>query len=153
MAAGSDDFRDFVAARSPAVLRTATLLAGGDLRAGEDLLQDALAEVFRRWHQIEDQQAREAYTRRILVRMATKTWGRRARERQGVGQPTAPAASPEQASVDRLDMRRYLAALPVSQRVVLVLRYYDDLSEAQIAELVGCRPARSGGGQPAASRP
>jgi hypothetical protein len=68
---GHDDFRDFVAARAPALLRTATLLAGGNLSAGEDLLQDALAEVYRRWRRIKDPAAREAYTRRVLVRMAT----------------------------------------------------------------------------------
>jgi RNA polymerase sigma-70 factor (ECF subfamily) len=134
---GYDDYRDFVAARSPALLRTATLLAGGNLGAGEDLLQDALAEVYRRWRRIDEPQAREAYTRRVLVRMATKTWGRRARERQRAVSVLAPTTSIEQATIDRLDLRRYLCALPASQRAVLVLRYYEDLSEAQIADLMG----------------
>ena len=138
MSSGRDDFRDFVAARSPALLRTATLLAGGDLAAGEDLLQDALAEVYRRWRRITDPQAREAYTRKVLVRMATKTW--RATRTASVSEPSPPSSrrrARSRPAIDRLDLRRYLSDLPVTQRAVLVLRFYEDLSEAQIADLMG----------------
>jgi RNA polymerase sigma-70 factor (sigma-E family) len=134
-----DTFGEFVAARSSALLRTAVLLTGGDRQHGEDLLQDAFAETYRRWTRIASVDASEAYTRTILVRMATKRWGRRRYE-----PPLEAAADAGQApSADLdlgLDLRRFLRSLPPRQRAVVVLRYFDDRTEAETADLLGCAP-------------
>lgn len=138
MSGETDEFREFVELRSRALLRTAVLLAGGDQRAGEDLLQDTLVEVYRRWRRISDKGAREAYTRRILVRLATKRWGRRVRHAEPQLLPPGVIEDPQAGTVAALDMKGYLGSLPPTQRAVLVLRYYEDLSEAQIADLLDC---------------
>jgi RNA polymerase sigma-70 factor (ECF subfamily) len=139
-----DEFTEFVAARSGALLRTAVLLSGGDRQHGEDLLQDALAETFRRWSRISAPQAREAYARTILVRKATQIW-RRAKlpvptrdellvsERAG-----ATRTDPTEDRAVALDVLGYLRELPAQQRAVVVLRYFDDLSEVEIARTLGC---------------
>lgn len=138
-----DDFTEFVAARSGALLRTAVLLSGGDRQQGEDLLQEALAETYRRWSQIAKPAAREAYTRKILVRRATQTW-----RRPTLRIATMDEGSREQAVASEadladdvalgVDLLGYLRELPARQRAVVVLRYFDDLPEAEIARLLGC---------------
>jgi RNA polymerase sigma-70 factor (sigma-E family) len=132
-------FGEFVAARSSALLRTAVLLAGGDRQLGEDLLQDAFAETYRRWTRISSVEASEAYTRTILVRLATRRWRRRRYEPSlGDVEEGRPNAS---ADIDLdLDVRRFLSSLPARQRAVVVLRYFDDRTEAEIAHLLGCAP-------------
>jgi RNA polymerase sigma-70 factor (sigma-E family) len=135
-----DAFGEFVAARSTALLRTAVLLAGGDRQHGEDLLQDAFAETYRRWNRISSVSASEAYTRTILVRLATRRWRRRRYEPSldDVGDEVWPTNGSD---VDiGLDVRRFLGSLPARQRAVVVLRYFDDRTEAEIAELLGCAP-------------
>jgi RNA polymerase sigma-70 factor (sigma-E family) len=136
-----DAFGEFVAARSGALLRTAVLLAGGDRQHGEDLLQDAFAETYRRWNRIASAEASEAYTRTILVRLATRRWRRR-RYEPSLDEVDAPSADPVGAAdLDvGIDVRRFLAALPARQRAVVVLRYFDDRTEAEIADLLGCAP-------------
>jgi RNA polymerase sigma-70 factor (ECF subfamily) len=133
-----DAFGEFVAARSAALLRTAVLLAGGDRQLGEDLLQDAFAETYRRWNRIASAEASEAYTRTILVRLATRRWRRRRYE------PSLDDVGHEPArSVDLdlgLDVQRFLRSLPARQRAVVVLRYFDDRTEAEIADVLGCAP-------------
>jgi RNA polymerase sigma-70 factor, ECF subfamily len=136
-----DAFGEFVAARSSALLRTAVLLAGGDRQHGEDLLQDAFAETYRRWSRIASIEASEAYTRTILVRLATRRWRRRRYEPRldeaGQERPDHAAAADVELG---LDVERYLRALPARQRAVVVLRYFDDRTEAEIADLLGCAP-------------
>ncbi len=138
MAGGSGaSFERFVAEREAPLLRTAVFLAG-DRGRGEDLLQDVLLAVFRRWGRIDDP---EAYVRRALVNAATSRW-RRPRVRE---EPLGPAADRGVSSdADRLAERAELLAalrvLPPRQRAVVVLRYFDDLSEAQIATLLACSP-------------
>ncbi|GAA3443208.1 SigE family RNA polymerase sigma factor [Planomonospora venezuelensis] len=127
-------FRDFVSARSPALMRLAYLLTGGDQHAAEDLLQAALAGTAARWRTVEEP---EAYVRRAIYRQQV-SWWRRRRE------PTF-AEPPERAGDDgtsgvelRIVMRRALARLTARQRAVLVLRYYEDLPEAEVAAILGC---------------
>jgi RNA polymerase sigma-70 factor (sigma-E family) len=134
-----DAFGEFVAARSSALLRTAVLLAGGDRQLGEDLLQDAFAETYRRWNRISSAEASEAYTRTILVRLATRRWRRRRYEPSldDFGEHD-PARSLD---LDLgLDVRRFLGSLSARQRAVVVLRYFDDRTEAETARLLGCAP-------------
>jgi RNA polymerase sigma-70 factor, ECF subfamily len=135
-----DAFGEFVAARSSALLRTAVLLAGGDRQHGEDLLQDAFAETYRRWNRIASLAASEAYTRTILVRLATRRWRRRRYEprlSEGEVEPEPAVVADVELG---LDVERYLRALPARQRAVVVLRYFDDRTEAEIAQLLGCAP-------------
>jgi RNA polymerase sigma-70 factor, ECF subfamily len=132
-----DEFRDFVAARSRALLRTAYLLAG-DWATAEDLLQISLTKTFVAWQRLGHIDAVEAYTRRVLVNTATSWWRRRWHGER----PTETL--PERATTDGHDERlerdallRHVRALPARQRAVLVLRYYEDQSEAETARLLG----------------
>lgn len=131
-----DDFREFVAARSPALLRTAYLLAG-DWATAEDLLQTALTKIFLAWKRLGEIEAVEPYARRVLVNTSISWWRRRWHGER----PTE--VLPERAVADRVDEQlerdalwRHVRALPARQRAVLVLRFYEDLSEAQTASLL-----------------
>jgi RNA polymerase sigma-70 factor (sigma-E family) len=135
-----EEFREFVAARSGALLRTAYLLAG-DWATAEDLLQTALTKTYLAWKRLGTIEAVEPYTRRVLVNTATSWWRRRWHGER----PTE--VLPEQAGPDRYEetlerdaLWRHVRALPVRQRAVLVLRFYEDLSEAQTAELLDIAP-------------
>ncbi|WP_432903031.1 SigE family RNA polymerase sigma factor [Micromonospora matsumotoense] len=135
-----DEFRDFVAARSSALLRTAYLLAG-DWATAEDLLQTALTKTYLAWRRLGGIEAVEPYARRVLVNTSTSWWRRRWHGER----PTE--VLPERAGVDEIAQQldrdalwRHLRALPARQRAVLVLRYYEDLSEAQTAALLEISP-------------
>lgn len=140
MARRDDDFVAFVDARSAALLRTARLLTAGDQHAAEDLLQTALEKAYVAWPRIHRKGAEEAYVRSIMTRAAIDRTRQRTRRGEVVtdavpDQPVHPVG-PE----DRDHVFALLAALPPRQRAVMVLRYYDDLSEAQIAATLGCSP-------------
>ncbi len=131
-----DEFREFVTARSAALLRTAYLLAG-DWATAEDLLQTALTKTYLAWKRLGQIEAIEPYARRVLVNTATSWWRRRWHGER----PTE--FLPERAAPDRLDEQlerdalwRHVKALPARQRAVLVLRFYEDMSEAQTAALL-----------------
>ncbi len=126
----------FVAERGDRLLRVAALLTGS--RAdGEDLLQSALERMLRNWRRIDGDP--EPYVRRTLYNLAADR-GRRLQlwTRKSVLLRPAPPADPA-AAVDLRDaMIRALAQLPPRQRAVLVLRYFEELSEAETAEFLGC---------------
>jgi RNA polymerase sigma-70 factor (sigma-E family) len=131
------DFADFVAARSAELLRLAYVLAG-DQHAAEDLLQSALTKAAARWGRIHS--APEGYVRQIMYREQVSWWRHRARRPVTVVAevPERPAQD-EMIMVDaRLALRDALLALPPGKRVMLVLRYLEDLSEAQVADILGC---------------
>ena len=137
---GDADFTEFVRSRSPALLRTAYLLTG-DHGHAEDLLQTALAKVYVSWHRIKDPGAVEAYTRRTLLTTATSWWRRKNWRREQPGGHLLPDhATPSR--TDELDERHHvwacLQTLPPRQRAVIVLRYYEDLTETQTAHQLGC---------------
>lgn len=137
MQVNDDGFADFVAANSVALLRTAHLLVCDRHRA-EDLLQTALARTYARWHRIRDHGAARAYVRRVLATTAVSWWRLRSFGEQPVAEPPdAEVADPTASGAERLAMWRQLGALPRQQRAVLVLRYYEDLSEADIAATLG----------------
>ena len=133
---------EFVHARSRALLRTAVLLTNGDRARAEDLVQTALTRAYVSWRRLREPAAAEAYVRRILVNAAINE-GRRRRRRPEVLLDSVPenAATGEG---DRLSVRlglwSELSALSPQQRAVLVLRYYEDMSEAEIAMTLGCAP-------------
>jgi RNA polymerase sigma-70 factor (sigma-E family) len=135
---GDDDgFREFVHSRSPGLLRTAYLLTG-DRASAEDLVQTALVKAYRHWGRITAAGSPEAYVRRIMVN-ERRTWWRRNRGRELVGGvPERPARDELSAVDDRDAMWRAVLALPPRTRAVLVLRYWEDLSEAETAVALGC---------------
>jgi RNA polymerase sigma-70 factor (sigma-E family) len=126
-------FEEYVAARRPALLRTAYLLTGSHADA-EDLVQVALVKVVPHWARVAERP--EPYVRQVLVRESVSRWQRR-RWRE-----TATASVPDRpdpvGDLDRaLDLRAALAALPPRQRAVVVLRYYEDLTERETAQVLG----------------
>lgn len=135
-----DEFREFVAARSSALLRTAYLLAG-DWGTAEDLLQTALTKTYLAWKRLGEIEAVEPYTRRVLVNTATSWWRRRWHgERPTEVLPEQSSPDQHEEALERDVMWRHVRALPTRQRAVLVLRYYEDLSEAQTADLLNISP-------------
>ncbi|GAB7049904.1 SigE family RNA polymerase sigma factor [Catenuloplanes indicus] len=135
-----DEFRDFVSARSGALLRTAYLLAG-DWATAEDLLQTALTKTYLAWRRLGRIEAVEPYARRVLVNTATSWWRRRWHgERPTEVLPERAAPDEIEAQLERDALWRHVRALPTRQRAVLVLRFYEDLSEAQTAALLNISP-------------
>jgi RNA polymerase sigma-70 factor (sigma-E family) len=127
-------FETWVAARTAALMRTAYLLTG-DWQRAEDLLQTALMRCYPRWERIDDP---EAYVRRTLV-VTYAGWRRRRWTGEVPGPlPERPDVTDAHAAADaRTDALRLLASLPPRQRAVVVLRYYEGLSESEIAAVLG----------------
>jgi RNA polymerase sigma-70 factor (sigma-E family) len=137
VAGSSDEFSEFVARSYRPLVRTAYLLVG-DAGHAEDLVQSALMRTMRSWHRLRATEAAMAYTRVTIVRLAGR-W----RERRWRGEIPSDALpdrsdGAESSAVAALDVRAALARLPWAQRAVLVLRYFEDLTEPQTAELLGC---------------
>nr|WP_203748056.1 SigE family RNA polymerase sigma factor [Catellatospora bangladeshensis] len=135
-----DEFREFVTARSAALLRTAYLLAG-DWATAEDLLQTALTKTYLAWKRLGQIEAVEPYARRVLVNTATSWWRRRwhgERPTEFLPERAAPDNLEEQ--LERDVLWKHVKALPARQRAVLVLRFYEDMSEAQTAALLQISP-------------
>lgn len=134
------EFTAFVAGRGQALLRIAQALTG-DQRAAEDLVQGALAKAYARWPRVHGEA--EAYVRRILYNDRISLWRRAARRPEVVmaDVPERPhSAAHDQDVADRMAVREALLALPARQRAVLVLRYLEDRSVEETAEVLGCRP-------------
>jgi RNA polymerase sigma-70 factor (sigma-E family) len=143
MARATDDFDQFVAANVDDLLRTAYLIAWDQAEA-EDLVQECLLKVARRWSRVRSMDQPRAYARRILINLATD--GARGRARRRVELDPVPNGGAER-SVDPLaafdthaELVEALGRLPPRQRAVLVLRYFHDLTEVQAAEILGCPP-------------
>jgi RNA polymerase sigma-70 factor (sigma-E family) len=134
-----DGFRDFVAARSSALVRSAWLLTGDEATA-QDLVQTALAKTWARWPRVIRQDAPESYVRRVVV-STYLSWNRR-RWRGELPSAELPEQTESRDVFAEADLRRSvhvaLQALTRRQRAVVVLRFFDDLSTAQTAELLGC---------------
>jgi RNA polymerase sigma-70 factor (sigma-E family) len=132
------EFEEFVALRSQALLRTAYLLCGGDRQAAEDMLQDVLMSMYGRWRRIRT--SPEAYARKALANAAANRWRRRARKPEApMDHAQTPATRSHEERVVAADgVVRALAQLPTKMRAVLVLRFFEDLSEADAARTLGC---------------
>lgn len=133
---GSADFDDFVAARSAALLRTSYLLTR-DHGLAEDLLQTALSKAWFAWSRIEGDP--EPYVRKVIVNTYSSWWRRKWRGEH----PTEDV--PEEHSTDHAggsagthDLWEAIGRLPRRQRAVVVLRYFEDLTEAETARLLEC---------------
>ena len=139
-----DEFDAFVRSRSAALLRSAYLLTG-DQHLAEDLVQSALARTHRAWSRLHDRGNAEAYTRKIMYHLQVSRWRRRVaeslpgdlpepRRARGTGGPGGDHA--DQTTV-RLTLRAALLRLSAKQRAVLVLRYFEDCTEADAADVLG----------------
>lgn len=132
------EFAAYVAARQRSLLRTAWLLAG-DWAAAEDLVQTALLKVWRRWDRVSAAGHPDAYVRQVVVN-SYLTWQRRSSSGELPTEvlPDSPGADRYAQSDLRDALTRALPLLSPGQRAVLVLRHYEQLSEAETAALLGC---------------
>ena len=128
---------ELLAAKGEYLLRTAVLLAGSQ-DEGEDLLQAALERVFRHWRTIRGDP--EGYLRRTLYHLAADGWRRKRAWRARLDLLRQPEAQPDESdAVDRRDhLVRLLRELPPRQRTAIVLRYWEELTEAEAAQAMGC---------------
>ena len=133
----TEDFDEFVRGRSASLMRSAYLLTG-DRHAAEDLVQEVLMRMYARWRSI--RKAPDAYARRALVHRAINRWRSRSRrpETALLDRDEATGRDEMAGVTARRDVVLALRALPPRQRAVVVLRYLDDLSEAETAAVLGC---------------
>lgn len=132
------DFADFIAAKQGALLRFGTMLTGGDHETAADLVQDTLLVLGRRWRHVREVEYPDAYARRTMTRL---WWRRRKKSLREI--PRADpidGASDDSSPVWESSVWWALRQLPPRQRAVIVLRYFEDLSEADIAAVLSCRP-------------
>ncbi|MFC4785405.1 SigE family RNA polymerase sigma factor [Nocardioides sp. MAHUQ-72] len=138
--AAEEEFAEFFTATWPRLFRTAVAITA-DAAAAEDALQSAYAKAFASWRRVAAADHPEAYVRRMVVNeiLAGRRhgWGRRERPSESV-EPATPVASPEHDVVVHGALWPAVRQLPVRQRAVIVLRYYEDLSEREIAAVLGC---------------
>ena len=134
----ADDFGDFVAGSLPGLLRLGHMLAGS-AEAGEDLVQSALVATLSAWPRLRTDDP-FGYVRRVMINENISGWRRWHSRVRYVDPPDSPAADETGTAVIRLAVREALSHLPARQRTVLVLRYYCQLSEQEIAREMGCRP-------------
>lgn len=131
-------FSEFVELRSHALLRTAYLMVG-DHQLAQDLLQEALIKTFIAWPRLRDPEKVDGYVRRTIVTTAI-SWRRRRsfHERPVDSLPDAWGADEVESLATHRVLIAHLRGLPPRQRAAIVLRYYEDLSVAQTAEVMGC---------------
>ncbi|KAA2260135.1 SigE family RNA polymerase sigma factor [Solihabitans fulvus] len=131
------EFVEYVDARALVMRRTAYLLCG-DWHRAEDLVQTALTKIYVAWPRLRKDGSVDAYSRKVLVRTAIDESRRAFRRRETVVDtlPEVPAA-PGNVD-DTVDVRRALVQLPAGQRATVVLRYWEDLTVAETARLLGC---------------
>ena len=133
-------FEEYVAASSGRLFTLALLLTGHRRAEAEDLLQDSLERAYRRWDLIIRKGSPDAYVRQVMLNAAVDRWRRERRRREEPLVDAADWAAADQVGdvADRDLLLRALAGLPPRQRAVLVLRYFEDLTEIQTAAVLGC---------------
>jgi RNA polymerase sigma-70 factor (sigma-E family) len=132
------EFTAYMAARQPSLLRTAYLLTG-DRHTAEDLVQTTLAKLYLSWDRVHRREAVDGYVRRILVNEHNSLW-RRAWRRREIVTETLPETPVEADGPDRQQsdaLWTLVQTLPRKQRAAVVLRYYEELSEAETAAILG----------------
>lgn len=132
-----DEFREYVRARGPALLRQAHQLTGHPLDA-EDLLQSALTKTYLAWHRIEDRGALDGYVRRAMVNINISQWRRRkVEEYPSDDLPEIVHHHHEPVGEVHEALEQALRELPERMRAAIVLRYYEDMTEPEIAKTLG----------------
>ena len=132
-----EQFREFMVSRWPELVRLGYALTG-DRWLAEDLAQTALASACTAWWRVRRADDPDAYVRRILINASNRRFRRRRPAEEARRLPEAPLADPAAAAGQRSDLIVALRGLPPRQRAVIVLRYWADLSDAQVAALLGC---------------
>ena len=133
-----EEFAAYMHARQPSLLRTAYLLTG-DRHSAEDLVQTALAKLYLSWDKVQRRELVDGYVRRILVNEHNSLWRRAWKKREFTTDTLPDVIAP----LDRPDTGEaaalwdFVRSLPRRQRAVVVLRYYEDLSEAETADVLG----------------
>jgi RNA polymerase sigma-70 factor (sigma-E family) len=131
------EFESWLIAREPALQRTAHLLTG-DVHTAQDLVQVTLAKLYLAWDRIQDRGSVDAYARKILLNEHRTAWRRPVRRREQVTDriPDRPLDEPSYDG-QREAVWAFVASLPPRQRAVVVLRFYEQLTEPEIADLLG----------------
>lgn len=131
------DFESWMTARQATLERTAYLLCGGDVHSAADLTQNTLAKMYLAWDRVRDREHIDAYARRVMVNEHRSNWRRPFRRREVMAERL-----PERGANDRYDdgehdaLWAFVQTLPPKQRAVIVLRYYEELTEAETAEVL-----------------
>jgi RNA polymerase sigma-70 factor (sigma-E family) len=138
--ADTTQFTAYVRTKGPTLLRTARSLTPNPADA-EDLLQTALTKTYLAWDRIDDHRAVDGYVRRTLVNTRTSQWRKRKVDEFSTDELPEPAAAgqpdPIEQTAQRDALLRAISRLPPRQRAMVVLRYYEDMSEVQTAEALG----------------
>lgn len=131
------DFENYVVARRPALLRTAYLMTG-DLATAEDVVQTTLAKLYLAWHRVDSENAVHSYARRILANEVTSLWRRAWRWRElPSDQVPETALDPEYDEGTSAALWELVSELAPRARAVVVLRYYEQLTESEVAAVMG----------------
>ncbi|MEU7974065.1 SigE family RNA polymerase sigma factor [Micromonospora sp. NPDC049089] len=132
-------FEEYAFARTSALVRLARLLTGDEHRA-EDLVQEVLARAYARWGRISRTDQPDAYVRRMLVNTHNSWWRRLSSREISVAAVLDRAGGVDEAAgvAERDALWRLVCDLPARQRTVIVLRYYEDLDDSSIAEILAC---------------
>jgi RNA polymerase sigma-70 factor (sigma-E family) len=131
------EFREYVASRGRALLRAAYLLTGNQADA-EDLVQAALAKTYQRWGRIKDRAALDGYVRRAMVNTHISWWRRRRLEEYPTDEIPDQVAADSAADTEMRDsLRSAVDRLPQRMRAAVVLRYFEDMTEAEVADALG----------------
>jgi RNA polymerase sigma-70 factor (sigma-E family) len=132
-----EQFREFMVSRWPELVRLGYALTG-DRWLAEDLAQTALAGACTAWWRVRRADDPDAYVRKILINASNRRFRRRRPAEEARRLPEAPLADPTSLADQRSDLMTALRGLPPRQRAVIVLRYWADMSDAQVAALLGC---------------
>ncbi|MER5291181.1 SigE family RNA polymerase sigma factor [Streptomyces pharetrae] len=141
--ARDEEFQAFVIGRWPRLMRTAFLLTG-EQHAAEDLVQSTLEQVYVAWRKVGSADEPEAYVRRVMINAHSRRHRRRLREflapkdDSGLAHEQPDTGDRIAQADDRNALLTALAELPARQREAVVLRYWEDLTETQTAEAMGC---------------
>jgi len=131
------EFREFVTSRGRALLRSAYLLTG-NLADAEDLVQSALAKTYQAWSRIEDRNALDGYVRRAMVNTHISWWRRRRVDEYPTDDiPDQPALDTSGNAELHDTLQRAVDRLPQRMRAAVVLRYFEDMTEAEVADVLG----------------
>jgi RNA polymerase sigma-70 factor (sigma-E family) len=131
-------FGEYVRARGSVLLRSALALTGGNRADAEDLVQATLIKAYRSWDRISDLAAVDTYVRRAMINTHISAWRQRRVDEYPTDEiPDQPEADPADERDLRDVMRRALDRLPRQMRAAVMLRYYDDMTEPQVAEALG----------------
>jgi RNA polymerase sigma-70 factor (sigma-E family) len=131
------DFDEFVVSRGRSLLHSAYLLTG-NVADAEDLVQSALAKTYQAWDRIEDRKALDGYVRRAMVNTHISWWRRRKVDEYPTDDiPDQPVADSPVSSEQHDALRRAIERLPHRMRAAVVLRYFEDMTEAEVADVLG----------------